>query len=459
MNEKVPDSHEAPRLHGVWADLQDAIARVDAEQLGREMMKLMARLFPICRSITGDGVRETLSILSGRIDLRVQEVPSGYQAFDWTVPREWNIRDAYIKNERGERVVDFRKSNLHVVNYSAPISGTMTLEELRPHLHTIPDLPDAIPYVISYYQERWGFCLSQNQLDPLPPGRYEVLIDSSLKDGHLTFADAVLPGTSPQEIMISTYVCHPSMANNELSGPVLTAFLCGLLSKVRHRYTYRFVFVPETIGSLVYLSKYGEHLRKNLHAGYVATCVGDAGPYTYKRSRRGDSAADKVAEHCLKHLGPGSTVKIVDFFPSGSDERQYCSPGFNLPVGSITRSMYGTFPEYHTSLDNLDFVSAEGMAGTLKQYLRVIQAHEINMKYLNLSPFGEPQLGKRGLYPTIGGKTSDTPTSVERLMYLLGYSDGTKDLVDIANLARKPAWEFAPEILALMDANLLGLAD
>ena len=225
-------------------------------------MELMSRLFPICRSITGDGVRETLSILRSRVDLNVQEVPTGYQAFDWTVPREWNIRDAYIKNEHGERVIDFQKSNLHVLNYSSPVSGTMTLDELRPHLYTKPDQPDAIPYLISYYEERWGFCLSQNQLDELPDGRYEVLIDSSLENGHLTFADAVLPGSSEREILLSTYMCHPSMSNNELSGPVLASFLYQILAQCEHRYTYRFVFVPETIGALVYLSQKGDHLRQ-----------------------------------------------------------------------------------------------------------------------------------------------------------------------------------------------------
>ena len=441
-----------------WSCPERALARLDAEHTGEAMMGLMARLFPICRSITGDGVRETLSILRERIDLKIEEVPSGYKAFDWTVPLEWNIRDAYVKNERGERVIDFKESNLHVLNYSVPVSATMTLEELRPHLHTRPEQPDAIPYLTSYYEESWGFCLSNDRLDALPEGRYEVVIDSSLTDGLLTYADAVLPGESEREILFSTYICHPSMANNELSGPVLAAFLYKIFAQCELRYTYRFAFVPETIGALVYLSKQGDHLRQNLHAGYVVTCVGDDGPYTYKRSRRGDTVGDKVAEHCLKHLGEVSEVKVLDFFPSGSDERQYCSPGFDLPVGSLMRSMYGTYPEYHTSLDNMQFVSSQGIAGSLRTYLQLVQVHELNAVYLNTSPYGEPQLGRRGLYPKLGAQ-AHTAEPVERMMYLLAYSDGTKDLVDIANLAGRPAWEFAPEIRALREAGLLVLRD
>ena len=439
--------------------LEDAIARVASEDLGHEMMELMARLFPICRSITGDGVRETLAILGERIDLKVQEVPTGYQAFDWSVPREWNIRDAYVKDHEGNRVIDFQQSNLHVLNYSIPYSGTMTLEELRPHLYTKPEQPQAVPYVTSYYEDRWGFCLSQNQLDALSNGRYEVFIDSTLADGHLTFAEATLPGSSEQEILFSTNICHPSMANNELSGPVLTALLYQILSKCRLRYTYRFVFVPETIGSLVYLSQMSDHLRQHLHAGYVVTCVGDAGDYNYKRSRRGESKADQVAEHCLRHIGSGASIRVSDFDPStGSDERQYCSPGFNLPVGSLMRSVYYDYPEYHTSLDNLDFVSAEGIAGTLAAYLRLVQVLEADRTYINKSPYGEPQLGKRGLYQTLGGQ-DHTPDSVEKILYLLSYSDGSKSLLDIADLARRPAWVFAPELQALLDAGLLELVE
>ena len=443
-----------PQVQSICEVPGDLLAQVDDENLGEAMIQLIGRLFPICRSISGDGVRETLAILGERIHLHVQEVPTGYRAFDWTVPREWNIRDAYVKNEKGERVIDFQASNLHVVSYSVPTAATMTLDELRPHLHTKPELPAAIPNVISYYEEQWGFCLSQNQLDALPNGRYEVYIDSSLTEGSLTFADVVLPGTSDDEIMFSTYICHPSMADHELSGPVLTAFLYDMLAQRQRRYSYRFVFIPETIGALVYLSQQGDHLRQKLHAGYVVTCVGDNGPYTYKRSRRGNTVADKVAEHCLRHVATRESVKVIDFFPSGSDERQYCSPGFDLPVGSLMRSMYGTFPEYHTSLDDMGFVSTEGIGNSLKAYVRLVQAHELNQVYINLSPNGEPQLGRRGLYPTLDGQ-GPSPVAVERIQYLLAYSDGTKDLVDIANLAGQAVWEFAPEVQALMDAGLL----
>lgn len=445
------------QIHRTWTNLETALAGVDADHIGEAMIELMSRLFPICRSITGDGVRETLTILGDLVDLQVHEVPTGYQAFDWTVPKEWNIRDAYIKNERGERVVDFKKSNLHVLNYSSPVSRRMTLDELRPHLHTKPEQPDAIPYLTSYYEERWGFCLSQNQLDSLPDGQYEVVIDSTLEDGHLTFADAVLPGHSEQEILFSTYICHPSLANNELSGPVLSTYLYRILAQSEHWYTYRFVYAPETIGALVYLSQNGDHLRQNLYAGYVVTCVGDAGPLTYKRSRRGDAAADKIAEHCLKNIGPDGSTNIVDFSPKGSDERQYCSPGFNLPVGSLVRSLYGpggTYPEYHSSLDNMEFVSDAAIAGSLKAYIRIVQVHELNRVYINLSPYGEPQMSKRGLYPTLGAGR-DIPEAAERILYLLAYSDGCHDLVDIANLANRPAWEFGPQIQALMDVGLL----
>lgn len=434
--------------------INDIISRIDPKVSGKTMVDLMSNLFPICRSITGRGVLETFAILRNYIDLRIHEVPTGYQAYDWVVPKEWNIRDAYIKNKHGERVIDFNQSNLHVVNYSAPISATMPLDQLKPHLHTKPDMPNAIPYVTSYYKEQWGFCLTQNQLDELPEGEYEILIDSSLTEGKLTYADAILPGKSEEEILLSTYVCHPSLANDNLSGPALTSLLYQILAQTNLRYTYRFVFVPETLGTLVYLSKHDEHIGRNLHAGYVVTCVGNSGPYTYKRSRQGNSIADKVAEHCLKHVDEKETINVVDFFPLGSDERQYCSPGFNFPVGSLMRSMYGTYPEYHTSLDNMEFVSKEGLASSLKVYARVVQIHELNKVYINPSPYGEPHLSKHGIYPTIGGQ-KEGRESVERTMYLLAYADGINDLVDIANLANQPAWAFTPEVEALTKAGLL----
>jgi aminopeptidase-like protein len=450
-----------PDPYPTWEHIENAIKRIDQEVLGEISMALMTRLFPICRSITGNGVRETLAILQESVNLQVHEVPTGYRAFDWTVPKEWNIRDAYVKNEKGERVIDFRRSNLHVLNYSVPIFATMTLEELRPHLYTLPEQPNAIPYRISYYEERWGFCLAHQDLEGLAEGTYEVCIDSTLENGHLTFADAVLPGASDRELVFSTYICHPSMANHELSGPVVSALLYRLLSECECTYTYRFIYVPETIGALVYLSENGERLREYIHAGYVLASLGRPATYTYKRSRRGGTPADKVAEHCLQYAPTGTITKVMDFVPSGSDERQYCSPGFDLPVGLLTRPMYGTYPEYHTSLDNLEFVSKEAMADSLKMCLRIVQVHELNRVYLNLSPYGEPQLGKRGLYPSLGGFGTGAAQqdALDRRMYLLAFADGSRDLIDIATRAGRPAAEFAPEIHELMDAGLLGLAE
>lgn len=433
---------------------EDAVRLVDESKAGDAMMRMAERLFPLCRSITGDGVRETLRILSEKAPLHFHEVPTGYRAFDWAVPREWNIRDAYVKDETGRRVIDFRQSNLHVLNYSAPVRTRMTLDELRPHLHAREDSPEAIPYVTSYYEERWGFCLTWRSLQAMKPGLYEVVIDSSLKDGSLTYAEAVLPGDTSRELFFSTYFCHPSMANNELSGPLISTWLCALLKGMRLRYTYRFVFVPETIGSLVYLSKNGDQLKSQMDAGFVVTCAGDDGPFTYKRSRRGDTLADRAATHVLRHVAAEREVRVLDFFPSGSDERQYCSLGFDLPVGSLMRSMYGTYPEYHTSLDDLSFISAEGLAATLTAYLRLVQTLELNAAYVNTSPYGEPQLGKRGLYPTLGAGVS-VGDSVKRMSYLLAYGDGAHDLIDIADRAGLPAWSFAPEIEKLMAHGLL----
>lgn len=438
--------------------VQYLVEEIDLEQLAQEMYSMITQLFPTCRSITGNGIRKTLSALGNWVDLDVHEVPTGYQAFDWTVPKEWNIRDAYVKDPNGIKVIDFNENNLHVLNYSAPISSTMSFKDLQSHLYWKPELPNAIPYLTSYYENRWGFCLTKEQLDEFQDVEYEVSIDSSLDDGHLTFADGLIHGTSPKEILFSTYCCHPSLANDNLSGPVLTAMLQRLLAECQLRYSYRFVYVPETIGTLVYLSQHHEHLLESLDAGYVVTCVGDNGPFTYKRSRIGISYADKVAEHCLKYIDKSKQISIIDFVPTGSDERQYCSPGFNLPIGSLMRSMYGTYPEYHTSLDNLQFVSAEGLKNSLIAYLRIIQVHELNRKYINLMPYGEPQLGRRGLVPTLG-ELGMKPEAETRQRYLLAFSDGSTDLVDIAQKADQPAWTFGPEITSLIEAGLLGLAE
>lgn len=444
-------------IFAVWNNMERAVKRVEDENLGEAMMSLMKKLFPLPLSLTGNGVRQAFDILSEVAVIKRREIPTGYQAFDWKVPREWNIQGASIRNSRGETIVDLKNSNLHVLNYSIPYSGRLTLEELRPHLFTNPDQPDAIPYVTSYYREQWGFCLSQRQLDSLPDDVYEVFIDSRLSQGSLTLADAVIPGFSDREILFSTYICHPSQADDNLSGVVLTAFLCNILSPMKLRYTYRFVFVPETIGAIVYLHQEGDHLRKKLHAGYVLTCVGDPGPYTYKRSLRADTIADRAAEHCLGHLGKDGRVNIVDFFPSGSDETQYCSPGFALPVGSLMRSRYQKFPEYHSSLDNMNFVKPDAMADSLRMCLRIIQALELNDTFLNRSPYCEPHLSKHKLYPTIGAGQF-LPKDVERTRYLLAYSNGERDLISIASSANQPVWSFAPQIEALVKAGLLGTA-
>lgn len=397
--------------------------------LAKELESYFDRLWPILRSITGKGVRQTYDILSELVKLERTEVPSGTQVFDWTVPKEWNVNEAYVIDPHGKRILDVHDNNLYLVNYSTPFRGVVSRDELNQYLYSLPDKPTAIPYVTSYYAPRWGFCLSQHERDALPDGNYQVIIDTELIDGSLTLSEAVLPGTSKEEVLISTYTCHPSLANNELSGPLVAAFLYRELARLeQRRFTYRFIFLPETIGAITYLHLRGEHLKKHLVAGYVVTCIGDAGNFTYKRSRRETSLADRAAEHTLKHSG--KPYKTLDFSPLGSDERQYCSPGFNLPVGSLMRSMYGTYPEYHTSLDDKSFISFEAMAESVMLYLRVMKTLESNRLYTNLFPHGEPQLGKRGLYETLGRNT--IPELSSTVFWLLNYADGQHDLLWIA---------------------------
>lgn len=416
--------------------------------------RLLKELFPICRSITGHGVRRSFEILSEFIPLNTIETPSGARVFDWTVPDEWNIRDAYIKNSKGERVVDFNKSNLHVVGYSESVRRRMSLAELKSHLHTLPEQPEAIPYLTSYYKRDWGFCLTRRQFDALIEDDYEVCIDSDLKPGLLLLAETVLPGETEEEIFFSTYGCHPSVANNELSGPIMMAMIYKFLSSLPTRkYTYRFYIGPETIGALVYLNLRGDILKSRMKAGYVLTCCGDRGSFTYKQGREADNTFDRIAIHTLN----GSEVPFtrVPFFPTGSDERQYCSPGFNLPVGSLMRSMYGKYPEYHTSLDNLDFVTADSMLESFLVYLNLLYTLERNVRYLNLKPFGEPMLGQYGLYDALGGKKNTEVDSTRMIRYLLNYSDGKRDLLDIAELFGKPLWEFQEAIETLISAGLI----
>ncbi len=400
---------------------------------GERMHALAAELYPICRSITGNGVRQTLAILQREMPLTIHEVPTGTPVFDWTVPKEWNIRDAWIKNSRGEKVVDFRCSNLHVLNYSAPVHASLPLAELKQHLFTLPDRPDWIPYRTSYYKETWGFCLSHNQLLRLADECYEVWIDSSLADGHLTYGEYFLPGETTEEVLISCHICHPSLANDNLSGIAVAVFLAKHLAGQKRRYSYRFLLAPGTIGAITWLALHQKDAHKIKH-GLVLTGVGDAGAFTYKKSRRGNAEIDRVMALVLKESG--APYQLVDFSPYGYDERQYCSPGFNLGVGCLMRSPWGQFPEYHTSADNLDFIRPEQLSGSLRVCIAAAEALEGNRVYRNLSPCCEPQLGKRGLYRATGG--AGIESSIFAQLWVLNLSDGSHSLLDIAERSGLP---------------------
>ncbi|AAK80152.1 aminopeptidase-like protein [Clostridium acetobutylicum] len=399
----------------------------NSSETGGEIYNLIEELFPICRSITGNGVRKTMDIIRKHIPLEIHEVKSGTKVFDWTVPKEWNIKDAYVRNSKGEKVIDFKENNLHVMSYSVPVHKTMTLDELKPYLHTIPGNKDRIPYLTSYYKENWGFSLTQNKFDELCDDDYEVVIDSSLEDGSLTYGEYYIRGELEEEILLTTYTCHPSMCNDNLSGVALITFIAKALSKLKTKYSYRFLFAPETIGSITWLSRNEDKL-KNIKMGLVATCVGDAGIKNYKRTKFGDAEIDKIVEKVLMHCG--SEYYVADFFPWGSDERQFSSPGINLPVGSLMRSCYG-FDGYHTSADNLCYMNKDGLADSYKTYLEVIYTIENNRTYLNLNPKCEPQLGKRGIYRMIGGG-SDYPFDEFAMFWVLNMSDGKNSLLDIA---------------------------
>ena len=402
-----------------------------SNDVGREMYELIAELYPLCRSLTGDGVRKTLSILNKHLPLDIHEVPTGTPVFDWTVPKEWNIRDAYVKNAQGERIIDFHRSNLHVVSYSTPIRKTLRLEELREHLFTLPDRPEWIPYRTSYYTANWGFCLSHNQLLELQDNEYEVCIDASLENGHLTYGEYYLPGDTIDEVLLSCHICHPSLCNDNLSGIALVAFLAKYLGARARRYSYRFLFIPGTIGSITWLCLNEAEVTKIKH-GFVVAGVGDAGNFTYKRSRRGDTEIDRIFSHVLKHSGKDYT--IIDFFPYGYDERQFCSPGFNLPVGCLMRTPHGQYPEYHTSADGLDFIQPTFLADSFSKCLSVIGVLEHNKLYVNQNPKCEPQLGKRALYGAIGGQT-DRRTGELAMLWVLNLADGHHTLLDIAERA------------------------
>lgn len=399
-----------------------------SSNVGEEMHQLITELYPICRSITGKGVRDTLNRISKILPIQIYDIPSETKVFDWTVPKEWNIQDAYIKNSKGERVVDFQESNLHVVSYSQPIHAKMTLEELKPHLHTLPDHPNWIPYRTSYYTESWGFCLSYQQLMELRDDEYEVCIDSSFHKGHLTFGEYFLRGETPQEILISCHICHPSLCNDNLSGIALVAFLAKTLSLNTCRYSYRFLFIPGTIGSITWLALH-ENQVGTIGNGLVVTGVGDPGAVTYKKSRQGNAEIDRAFTHILKYSEKNPSV--IDFFPYGYDERQYCSPGFNLPVGCFMRTPHGKYPEYHNSGDNLTFVQPRYLEESFDYCLQVLTLLEKNKVFVSQNLKCEPQLGKRGLYRAIGGD-SDGANSEMAMLWILNLSDGSHSLLDIA---------------------------
>jgi aminopeptidase-like protein len=402
----------------------------DSTTVGQDLHEFAAELYPICRSITGDGIRRTLAMIQERIPLQTFEVSTGTQVFDWNVPKEWNVRDAYVADSSGKRVVDFRKCNLHVMNYSVPVHATLPISELRTRLFTIPDHPDWIPYRTSYYKEDWAFCLSHNQMLALDDEEYEVCIDSSLTEGHLTYGECYLPGQTSDEILISCHACHPSLANDNLSGMTVATSLAKFLSARDLRYSYRFLFIPGTIGAITWLARNKEKVG-SIRGGLVLTCLGDAGIFHYKKSRQGNSEIDRAAANVLKH--ESRSAEILEFSPYGYDERQYCSPGFDLPIGCLMRSVWGSFPEYHTSADNLDFIQPLQLAESLRRCISILDVLESNRLYRNLNPYCEPQLGRRNLYCCTGGQAIGA--EINARLWVLNLSDGKYSLLDIAERA------------------------
>ncbi len=421
---------------------------------GEKMYALATELFPICRSITGNGVRETFEILKRYYeDIKLYEVPTGTEAFDWTVPKEWNITGGYLEDSKGNRIVDFADSNLHVLGYSTPIDTVLSLEELEPHLYTLPNQPDLIPYATSYYVERWGFCMTQKQKDALKPGNYHAVIQSELKEGSLTYGEIIIPGETKEEIFLSTYICHPSMANNECSGPALMVFLADWIKNLpKRKYTYRIILVPETIGAITYLSRNLAEMQRNIIAGFNITCVGDNRSYSLVRSRYGDTLADRVMKNVLKYHYPD--FKKYSYLKRGSDERQYQAPGVDLPVVCFCRSKYHEFPEYHTSADNLDFISPAGFQGSFDVLTKCIQALEYNENY-QVTCLCEPQLGKRGLIPTVSNKETSLQNEAQNVKNIVGYADGRSDLIDLSDMIKAPIDELIPIIDKLLAADLL----
>jgi aminopeptidase-like protein len=409
---------------------------------GEEMHKWVTDLFPINRSITGNGVRETLSYFQKLLpNLKIHSIPSGTKVYDWDIPQEWVIKNAYIIHENGEKILDFKDNNLHIVGYSEPINEWITLENLQKHLHSIPNQPDAIPYVTSYYKKYWGFCLCENRRKELKDGKYHVVIESDFISGVLNYGELIIPGELKEEILLSTYICHPSMANNELSGPVVTAAISLWISEISNRkYTYRIIFIPETIGAISYIYFNFNHLKKYTKAGFQLTCIGDERCYSFLPTKYGNTLSDEAALHVLKYIDP-DFIKYT-FLSRGSDERQFCSPGIDLPIASIMRSKYGEYPEYHTSHDDLKLVTAKGLEGGFNVVKKSIEAIEINCIPI-VTVLCEPQLGKRGLYPTLSTSNSKQ-VNVKTMMNLIAYSDGTNTLLKIAEIIGVPIWEIQP---------------
>jgi aminopeptidase-like protein len=443
----LPDFSAEPHM----APAPSLRERLDEAGLGEAIFALAAEIYPICRSITGDGVRATLAHLGRHIDLEVHEVPTGTQVFDWAIPREWTIRDAYIKNAAGERVVDFGSCNLHVLNHSRPIRATLTLDELKKHVFTLPEQPDLIPYRTSYYAEAWGFCMAHNRLAALPDGRYEVVIDASLEEGSLSYGEYLHRGETDDEFLFSAHVCHPSLANDNCSGLALLTLLAKRLAPLKTRYSYRFLFAPGTIGAIAWLAR-NEHRVSRIRHGLVVAGVGDGGGPTYKKSRRGDALIDRAMAHVLRHAA--ASPRILDFFPYGYDERQFCSPGFDLGVGLFQRSQYGTFPEYHTSADNLDFIRPEHLGASYRMIAAMIDIVENDWRPRSTSPKGEPQLGRRGLYAALGGD-KDGPAKSMAFLWILNLADGRHTLLDIAERAQLPFAVVAEAARLLRDSDLL----